>query len=154
MASIFSLQAHNIQQNFPWSKKLFLPELLDDGMLYKLDMQDPQKNDCWSCLKKVRQSCSVPASWNSLSDILQDSEESDWQTSNIGGNVFEISCFMEKSSGYYEPVHWRWVPARTLCDCPGSKMSLSILEFWKLLTMHFFFTSVIYPSGVFDGVEE
>ena len=26
-------------------KKLFLPGLLD-GMLYELDMQDPQKSDC------------------------------------------------------------------------------------------------------------
>ena len=27
-------------------KKLLLPELLDDVMLYELDMQDPQRNDC------------------------------------------------------------------------------------------------------------
>ena len=39
-------------------------------------------------------------------------------------------------------------------DCPGSKVSLSILEFWKLLTMYFLFTLIIYPSGVFNGVEE
>ena len=31
-------------------KKLLLPELLD-GMLYKLDMQDPEKNDGLTCLK-------------------------------------------------------------------------------------------------------
>ena len=62
-------------------KKLLLPGLLN-GMLYELDMQDPQKNDCWTCLK-VRQSFGVP-SWKSLQDILQDTEESDWQTANIG----------------------------------------------------------------------
>ena len=40
-------------------------------------------------------------------------------------------------------------------DCPGNKMSLSILEFWNLPTMHFLFTKVVlYLSGVFDGVEE
>ena len=46
----------------------------------------------------------VLASWKSLPDILQNSEESDWQTVNIGGTVFEISCFMEKSAGYYGPI--------------------------------------------------
>ena len=46
---------------------------------------------------------------------------------------------------------------RNFHDCPGNEMSLSILEFQKLLTMHFFFTYVIYPSEIFDifeGVEE
>ena len=81
-------------------KKLLLPGLLD-GLLYKLDMQDLQKNDCWSCLKKVRQFFRVPVSQKSLPDILQDIEKSDWQTANIGETVFEISCFMEKSDGYY-----------------------------------------------------
>ena len=28
-----------------WAKKWLLPKLLD-GILYTLDMQDPQKNDC------------------------------------------------------------------------------------------------------------
>ena len=37
----------------------------------------------------------VPALWKSLLDILQDTEESYWQTANTGGTVFEISCFME-----------------------------------------------------------
>ena len=74
-------------------------------------MRDSQKNDCWSYLKKVRQSHRVPASWKSLSDILQDEEKSDWQTANIGGTVFEISCFMEKSDRYYESIGWKWVPA-------------------------------------------
>ena len=31
-------------------KKLLLPVLLE-GMLYELHMQDPQKNDCLTCLK-------------------------------------------------------------------------------------------------------
>ena len=45
--------------------------------------------------------------------------------------------------------------SHTLGDCPGSEMSLSFLEFWKLLTKYFLLTLVIlYPSGVFDGVEE
>ena len=44
---------------------------------------------------------------------------------------------------------------RTVCDCSDSEMSLYILKFWKLLTMHFLFTYVtLYPSVVFDGVEE
>ena len=78
-------------------KKLLLPELFD-GMLYKLDIQDPQKNDCWTYLK-LRLSFRVPASWKSLPDILQDAEESYWKITNIGSTVFEISCFMEKSVG-------------------------------------------------------
>ena len=41
-------------------KKLLLPGLLD-VMLYKLDMQDPQRNDCQTCLK-VRWSFIIPAS--------------------------------------------------------------------------------------------
>ena len=42
-----------------------------------------------------------------------------------------------------------------LGDYPGSEMSLSILEFQKLLTMNLLFTQVIlFPSGVFDEVEE
>ena len=55
----------------------------------------------------------------------------------------ENCCFMEKSARYYGPIGWRWMPQqyrRTLGDCPGSEMSLSFLEFWKLLTMHFLFT--------------
>ena len=84
-------------------KKLLLSGLY--GMLYELYMQDPRKNDRWSCLKKVRQSFRVPASWKSLLDILQDMEESNWQTANIGGTVFEISCFMERSVRY--SVSWR-----------------------------------------------
>ena len=41
---------------------------------------------------------------------------------------------------------------RTLGDCPGSKMSLSFLEFE---VAYFLFNYVIlYPSEVFDGVEE
>ena len=40
---------------------------------------------------------------------------------------------------------------KTLGDCPGSEMTLSFLEFWKLLTMCFLFTQVmLYPTGVFD----
>ena len=50
--------------------------------------------------KEVRQSFGVPASWKSLPDILQGTEESDWKTANI--NAFGISCFMEKSARYYD----------------------------------------------------
>ena len=117
-------------------------KLLLLGLLNVLDMQDPQKNDCWTCLK-VRQSFRVPASWKKLPDILQDTEESDWQTANIDRTVFEIYCFMEKSTGYYEPIAWILVPTmwkENFEDRPGSEMSLSILELWKLLTMHFLFT--------------
>ena len=78
-------------------KKLLLSGLLDD-MLYELDMEGPQRNDCWTCLK-VKPSFRVPALSKSLPDILQATVESDWQTANIGGIVFEISCFMEKSTG-------------------------------------------------------
>ena len=105
-------------------KKLLLPWLL-----HKLDTKIPQREDCWTCLN-VRWSFGVPASWKSLGDILQDTEESDW-------TVFEISCFMKMSVGYYGPEGRRWMPQRyrrTLGDCPGSKMSLSFLEFWKLFT--------------------
>ena len=115
------------------SKKLLLSELLD-GMLDKLDLQDPHWNDCWSCLNKVRQSFEVPTSRKRLWDILQDTEKSDWQTFNIDGIVAEISCLIEKSARYYDPVVWRWVPST------GSKMSLLIIEFWKLFTMHFLFS--------------
>ncbi|CAO2581379.1 hypothetical protein LEMLEM_LOCUS1904, partial [Lemmus lemmus] len=31
---------------------------------------------------------------------------------------------------------------RTLGDCPGRQLSLSFLECWKLLTIHFLFTQV------------
>ena len=86
-----------------FSKKLFLHGLLD-VMLY---IQDPQRNDCWSCIKKMRQSFWVPARLKSLPDILQETEESNWQTANIGGTIFEISCYMKKSARYYGPVGWR-----------------------------------------------
>ena len=59
-------------------KKLILPGLLD-GMLYELDIQNPQKNDYWSCLKNVRQFFYVADLWKSLPAILQDTEESDWK---------------------------------------------------------------------------
>ena len=65
---------------------------------------------------------------------------------------------MEKSAKYYGPVGRRWIPQwyrKTLGNYPGIEMSLQIEEFRKLLTMDFLFTSVtLYPSGVFDGVEE
>ena len=78
-------------------KKLFLPNLLD-VMLYKLDIQKSQK---WLMnLPEVEIILWVPASWKSLPDIFQDTEEADWQTANICGTVFEISCFMEKSAGW------------------------------------------------------
>ena len=128
-------------------KKLLLPWLLD-GMLCELNVHDAQKSDYWTFLK-VRW---VPSSLNSLPDILKDMEESYWQTANKGKTVFQISCIMEKSVRYYGPVGSRWMPQyfRTLSDCPGSKMALSILEIWKLLTMHFLLALVIfYPSGAF-----
>ena len=56
-----------------WARNGLLSGLFDD-MLYKLDMQDPQKNDCWTCLK-VRQSFRDPDSWKSLPNILQDKEK-------------------------------------------------------------------------------
>ncbi|CAO2606792.1 hypothetical protein LEMLEM_LOCUS13033 [Lemmus lemmus] len=43
----------------------------------------------------------------------------------------------EMSAEYYGPEGRRWMSQwyrGTLSDCPGSKMSLSFLEFWKLLT--------------------
>ena len=85
------------------SKKLLLPELLD-GILHELDMQDPQKMTAELALKKVRQSFRVPASWKSLLDSWQGTEESDWQTDNIGNIVYQIFCFMEKTTRYYGPV--------------------------------------------------
>ena len=91
-----------------WASKLLLPGLLD-GMLYELDIHDHQQKDCWICLQ-VRQSFRVAASLKYLPDILQDTEESDWQTANIGKTAFQISCFMEKSARYYGPVGWRWMP--------------------------------------------
>ena len=84
-------------------KKLLLPWLLN-SMLYKLYMQDPQKNDCYSYQKKVRQSSRVPTLLKSLPDILNDAEKCGKQTTNIGKTVFQISCFMENSTGYYEPI--------------------------------------------------
>ena len=83
-------------------KKLLSPRL-PDVILDKLDIQDTQKNNWWTCLK-VRWFFRVSASWKSLPDILQDIEENDWQTANTGRIVFEISCFVVKSAGYYEPV--------------------------------------------------
>ena len=85
-------------------KKLLLPRLLDE-----LEKQDPQRNYCWICLK-VRLPFRVPASWKSLPDTLQDTEECDWQTAHIGRPVFEMFCFMEKSSGYYGPIGWICTP--------------------------------------------
>ena len=57
---------------------------------------------------------------------------------NIGLTVLDISCLIEKSAGYYGPVDWRWMlqwNRRTCGDCPCREMSLSILEFWKLLAL-------------------
>ena len=61
-----------------FGKKLFLPRLTN-GMLYELSMQNPQKTDFWTFLKMVRQSLIVASSWKGLSDILEDTEESDCQ---------------------------------------------------------------------------
>ena len=122
-------------------------KLLSPGLIHRLDTKNPQREDYWTCLK-VRWPFGVPDSWKGLRDILQDTADSDW-------TAFEISCFMEMSTGYYGPVGWRWMLQwykRTLGDCPGSKMSLSFLEFE---VAYFLFNYVIlYPSEVFDGVEE
>ena len=130
-------------------KKLLLPGLLD-VMLYELDMQDPQKNN-WGCLKKVRQSFRVPASWKSLPDVLQDTEKSDWQIANIVGTLFKISCFMEKSVGYYGPVGWRWVPQhyrRTLSDISVNSRVFEV----TYNGLPAYWGNIIYSSGVFDGI--
>ena len=113
-------------------KKLFLPGLLD-AMLY-------EPTEKWLLNLPKDEMVLQDSCFMSLPDILQDTEENYWQTTNIGRTVFEISYFMEKSAGYYGPVGSRWMPQwyrKTSGDCPGSEMSLSILEFWKLLTMHF-----------------
>ena len=57
--------------------KILLPVLFDI-MLCEIYKQEPQKNYWPSFLKKVRESFELPASWKSLQDILQDTEESDW----------------------------------------------------------------------------
>ena len=64
---------------------------------------------------------------------------------------------MEKSVGYYGAYRLKirctngvelWVTVQAL-------RYLSILEFWKLITMDLPFTQVIlYPSGIFEGIEE
>ena len=91
-------------------KKLFLAGLLD-GMLYELEMQDQQKNDCWTFLK-MKQSFRIPASWKIPPSILQNTEENDWQTANR----FQIPFFMENSTGYYGPTSWIWI-----YGCPNIK---------------------------------
>ena len=69
-------------------------------------------------------------------------KKSDWQTANMGRTIFDISWFMEAPPGYIglwtEDWMLQWY-RRTLGDCPG-KIFLSILESWKLLTMHFLLT--------------
>ena len=54
-------------------KNLLLPELLG-GLLYELDMQDPQKSDCWT-FQNMRWLFMISASQRKLPDILQDTEE-------------------------------------------------------------------------------
>ena len=135
-------------------KKLLLPGLLDE-----LDLQDPQRNDGWTCLK-VRRSFGVPASWKNLPDIMHDTEESDWQTANIGRTVFEIFCFMEKSAGYYEPIGWRWVPATLqqnfgwLSRQQNVSVNSRVLEVVCNVLPVNLGNKIICPSGVFDGVDE
>ena len=100
-------------------KKLLLP-----GLMHKLDTENLQREDCWTCLT-VRWSFTVSDSWKSLRDILQDTADIDW-------TVIEISCFMEMSAGHYGPEGRIWMTQQyrgTLGDCPGSEMSLSFLEF-------------------------
>ena len=121
---------------------LALPGLLD-SMLYKLDMQDSTKMTSELAKKKRWNSTSDFLFHESLLDILQDTEKSYWQTSDIGKTVFQISCLMEKSARHYGSVGWRWILNATkelsLGDYSGSKISLSILKFWKLLTMYLLF---------------
>ena len=50
-----------------------------------------------TCRNKDGQCYRVPASWMSLPDSLQDTEKSDWQTANTGGQ-FKVSCFAEESA--------------------------------------------------------
>ena len=45
--------AFNVTRLAIWARNCF--EGLLDGMLYKVDMQDPHKTDYWTCQKNVRQ---------------------------------------------------------------------------------------------------
>ena len=109
-----------------FGKKPLWPGLLD-LMLY---MQDPQKNDCWSCLNKVRQFSRVPASWKSLPDILQ--EQKKVTNCQYRWNYVWNLLLHEKVC----QILWA---CRLKMDAPmmqknfrqlsGSEMSLSILEF-------------------------
>ena len=80
-------------------KKLLLQGLLN-VMVYELDIQDLQKNDCWTCQKKVKQSFRVPASWKRLPVILWVTEGSGWQTNSIDEAVFKINALVEKFARY------------------------------------------------------
>ena len=49
----------------------------------------------------------IPASWKRQPDILQDTEKSNWQTANTGGQ-FKVSCFVKESGHTLWPTGWRW----------------------------------------------
>lgn len=51
---------------------------------------------------------------------------------------FQNFCFSQNSASHSSPIGSRWIPQhyrRTLGDCPGSKMSLSILEFIYIILL-------------------
>ena len=133
-------------------KKLFLPRL-HEVMLYEEDKQDPQKQQLNLPKSEiVLQGYWVTASWKSLPDILQNTEESDWKTANIGKTVFEISYFVEKSARYYGPVGWIWVPTRLQKNFGwlSRKWDISV----KSQVLQCISCLLRHPSWVFDGVEE
>ena len=64
-----------------------------------------------------------------------------------GRTVFHNFCFSEKSVRYSGLVGWRWMPQHyreSLGDCPSSQQSLSFLYFWKLLSLNFLFTQILF----------
>ena len=117
-------------------KKLLLPGLFDI-MLYKLDMQDSQGNDWWTCLKVRWFFRDDPYCFMKESARHSARHRRKWLTNC----QYRWNCLWNFL--LYGKVCWRKMPQqyrRTLDDYSGSKMSLSILKFWKLLIMHFLFT--------------
>ena len=124
-------------------KKLLLP-WLPDSMLYKLDMQDSQNNDFWTFLKEgdmvFQGSCFMeePARYSA-------EHRGKWLINfpHTSRTVLQISCFIDKSTRHSKPVSWRWMPQHfraTLCGCPVAKCLCCSV--------------IVFPSWVFDGVEE
>ena len=77
-------------------KKLFLPGLLD-GMLYKLNMQDPQKSDCWT-FQKTEWPSSSPASEKKLSDILLQKKPIDEVYQSKAKQIFKFPASLKSLS--------------------------------------------------------